>query len=325
MLTRRRFLAGATGGLFAVALGRTSSKLVLSDEVSRVVAAEDEVVYRVTLPALQVDGYYPGVSISQTQPFQGGALMVTATNAQSGVARVFGRDYVLSPGIEGLAGFVGFGVVDPVGPTTMVVSLIDQLGEPLNYGYDLYVRQTQWTFDDIIIPPAPPPDPNAPPPPPPLPDEQPRLDQLYAGVTPRQWENPWRIPLELGGDVWVSGYFGEERSFNGGPRGGHHGGTDIAAPAGTLIASTNHGTVVLAEMTKNRGNLVVVDHGGGIFSCYGHQSALRVSVGDHVNRGDIVGLVGTTGLSTGPHLHWELAVRGVVVDGLRWLDGTQGF
>jgi murein DD-endopeptidase MepM/ murein hydrolase activator NlpD len=239
------------------------------------------------------------------------------------VAEVFGRQYPLLAGARSLEGFVGIGPLDPAGPATLVVRLVDQLNQPANYGYDLTIRQTQWTFDSIIIPP---PDPNAPPSnEPTLPDEQPRLNQIYAGVTERQWDMPWQIPIALGGDVSISSYFGEERSYNGGPRQGHHGGTDIAAPFDTPIHATNHGTVVLAELTLNRGNLVVLDHGSGIFSCYGHQKVIRVSVGDFVHRGDVLGIVGTTGLSTGPHCHWEMSVGGVLVDGLRWLDGTQGF
>lgn len=321
MVTRRRLLAGASASFVVAALGRGQSPRVLGEEMPDL----PETPYRIVSPGLTNDGFYPDVHVSFLEPYQGGAVLVTATNALSGIAQVFGRTYLLTPGPEGLAGFVGFGVLDPVGPATLTVSLNDTLNQPLNYGYTLNVRRTQWTFDDIIIPP---PDPNAPPPPVdehPLVDEQPRLNALYSGISARRWDMPWILPLTLGGPVAISGYFGEERSFNGGPRGGHHGGTDIGAPAGTEIHATNHGIVVLAELTLNRGNLVVLDHGGGIFSCYGHQSALRVSVGDEVRRGDVVGLVGTTGLSTGPHLHWEVSVGGVLVDGLRWLDGTQGF
>ena len=322
MLTRRRFLAGASASVVVAALGRRPSKVVRGEVLPE---EPPELPYRLVSPGLSQDGFYPGVSVSQYEPYQGGALLVSATNALSGYAEVFGRTYLLSPGPEGLAGFVGFGVLDPPGPAELLVHLNDTLNQPLNYGYALTIRKTNWTFDDIIIPP---PDPNAPPPPddePPLKDEQPRLNEIYSGISQRRWDLPWILPLTLGGDVAISGYFGEERSFNGGPRGGHHGGTDIGAPAGTEIHATNNGIVVLAERTLNRGNLVVLDHGSGIFSCYGHQSALRVTVGDQVSRGDILGLVGSTGLSTGPHLHWEMAVGGVLVDGLRWLDGTQGF
>ncbi|HNM79294.1 MAG TPA: M23 family metallopeptidase [Tepidiformaceae bacterium] len=323
MLSRRRFLTGATCGAVALALGRGQ----LPTKVGQAEEPEPlpDLPYRIVGAGIAQDGAFPDVRISLTNPYQGGALLVTATNALSGIAEVFGRNYLLSPGPEGLAGFVGVGALDPAGPTTLTVHLNGTLNEPLNYSYTLSVRETQWTFDEVIIPP---PDPNEPPPPeedPPLVDEQPRLNELYAGVSERRWDMPWILPLTLGGDVFISGYFGEERSYNGGPRGGHHGGTDIGAPAGTEIHATNNGLVVLAERTKNRGNLVVLDHGSGIFSCYGHQSALRVTVGDVVHRGDVLGLVGSTGLSTGPHLHWELAVGGVLVDGLRWLDGTQGF
>ena len=82
---------------------------------------------------------------------------------------------------------------------------------------------------------------------------------------------------------------------------------------------------MLAEELAVRGNMVIIDHGGGVFSGYAHLSALHVTAGQTVTGGDVIGLVGTTGLSTGPHLHWEMAVAGVLVDGLRWLDGTQGY
>jgi hypothetical protein len=326
MLNRRRFLAGVSGGLLIAASRRFPLAPGVAAKVPpQPLIAAAELPYQVVMPALQQDGFFPEVHVSKLSAYQGGAVMVTATNVASGVGTVFGRPYLLAPGPEGLAGIVGFGVVDPPGPTTLRVSLLDSLGEPYNYAYDMTVLATQWTFDDIIIPPAPPPGPDDPPPEPPLPDEQPRLNAIYEGVTDRRWKQGWLIPLELGGEIFISGYFGEERSFNGGPRGGHHGGTDIAAPRGTEVRVTNHGTVALAERVRNRGNLVVVDHGAGIFSCYGHMDALRVLAGDVLNQGDIVGIVGSTGLSTGPHLHWEMAVGGIVVDGLRWLDGTQGF
>jgi len=145
-------------------------------------------------------------------------------------------------------------------------------------------------------------------------------------MSSREWALPWIIPIPLGGaNIRISGYFGEQRSFNGGPRSGHHGGTDIGAPWGTEIRATNHGRVEMSELTLIRGELVAIDHGGGIFSSYGHMQERLVQVGDYVNRGDIIGLCGSTGLSTGAHVHWELAVGGILVDGLRWLDGTQGF
>jgi murein DD-endopeptidase MepM/ murein hydrolase activator NlpD len=65
---------------------------------------------------------------------------------------------------------------------------------------------------------------------------------------------------------------------------------------------------------------VVLDHGGGVFSLYFHQSRIRVEVGDEVRRGEVIGEVGTTGLSTGPHLHWEVRVNGTATNPLEWVD-----
>jgi len=65
--------------------------------------------------------------------------------------------------------------------------------------------------------------------------------------------------------------------------------------------------------------MVILDHGLGVYTGYAHLEQIEVAAGDHLKQGDILGLVGTTGLSTGPHLHWECAVHGINVDALRWV------
>jgi murein DD-endopeptidase MepM/ murein hydrolase activator NlpD len=76
--------------------------------------------------------------------------------------------------------------------------------------------------------------------------------------------------------------------------------------------------VVLAEPLDVRGNAVILDHGLGVFTGFWHLSRIDVTVGQMVGRGEVVGLVGNTGLSTGPHLHWEMRVLGVPVDPFQW-------
>jgi len=71
-----------------------------------------------------------------------------------------------------------------------------------------------------------------------------------------------------------------------------------------------------------RGNTTIIDHGWGIFTAYLHQSELQVTVGDRVETGQIIGLVGGTGRVTGPHLHWEVWVGGVPVDPIEWAEGA---
>ncbi|MCZ7577624.1 MAG: M23 family metallopeptidase [Dehalococcoidia bacterium] len=94
---------------------------------------------------------------------------------------------------------------------------------------------------------------------------------------------------------------------------------------GTPVTATNSGKVVLARQMKVHGNMVVVDHGGGLYSSYGHLSAIQVAEGDAVEAGQQIGLVGNTGLSTGAHLHWEMASNGILLDAVRFTDGTNGF
>ncbi len=93
-----------------------------------------------------------------------------------------------------------------------------------------------------------------------------------------------------------------------------HGGTDIRAPYGTPILSANDGVVIFSGWHYSYGNYVIVDHGGGIATLYAHASKLLVSKGDPVLKGDPVALVGSTGYSTGNHLHLEVRVNGVRKD-----------
>ncbi len=93
-----------------------------------------------------------------------------------------------------------------------------------------------------------------------------------------------------------------------------HTGWDMSAGTGTPIASATAGTVILAGWFGGYGNTVVVDHGGGLTTLYAHQSSLAVSYGAAVGAGDVVGYAGSTGLSTGPHLHFEVRVNGNPVD-----------
>jgi murein DD-endopeptidase MepM/ murein hydrolase activator NlpD len=98
-----------------------------------------------------------------------------------------------------------------------------------------------------------------------------------------------------------------------------HEGIDLGAAYGTPIAAAGSGTVIYAGWLGGYGNLTVIDHGGGLATAYGHQSQIGVSVGQQVGRGEVIGYVGSTGHSTGPHLHFEVRVNGQAVDPLGYL------
>lgn len=105
----------------------------------------------------------------------------------------------------------------------------------------------------------------------------------------------------------VSTEFGETRYVNGSPTSYRHAGIDITAPKNADVLSTNRGKVMLSMSLTLTGNSIVIDHGEGLFSVYFHLEKLFVSEGDIVERGQLIGAVGSTGFSTGPHLHFMLS------------------
>jgi len=107
--------------------------------------------------------------------------------------------------------------------------------------------------------------------------------------------------------------FGEKRIYNNVPR-STHSGVDIAAPYGSPVRASNSGRVVLARDLYFSGKTVIIDHGLGLFTFYCHFSRLKVSRGDAVKKGAVIALAGSTGRSTGPHLHWGVRLLGSRVD-----------
>lgn len=144
-------------------------------------------------------------------------------------------------------------------------------------------------------------------------EESKRLHEIYATVTPAiAWKGQFRIPLT---GAKTGGNFGKRRVLNGEPS-SPHSGVDFPAPTGTPVHTAQRGRVVLAEPLYFSGNTVVVDHGQGIYTFYGHLSAIGVKAGDSVEAGAVLGKVGATGRVTGPHLHWGLEVNRARVNAL---------
>jgi len=120
-------------------------------------------------------------------------------------------------------------------------------------------------------------------------------------------------------DAWVLPFHDYEFTSNFGMRWGRpHKGVDLAAPEGTPFAAVHDGVVVVAEWRSGYGNMIMIDHGGGLATVYGHSSQLLVKAGDKVKAGQIIALTGNTGFSTGPHLHLEIHVNGEAVEPVAW-------
>ncbi len=126
----------------------------------------------------------------------------------------------------------------------------------------------------------------------------------------------WPLP----GYTRLSSYFGEDRELWPGIWSNGHGGVDIPAPAGTPIHVFKSGTVYSSYYSASYGNVVMVDHGNGLVSIYAHMTARMASVGSVVNVGDIIGTVGSTGQSTGNHLHFETRLNGTRVNPLNYIS-----
>jgi murein DD-endopeptidase MepM/ murein hydrolase activator NlpD len=133
--------------------------------------------------------------------------------------------------------------------------------------------------------------------------------QLSLAATPSIW------PTTVG---WVSSCFGKRISpFTGRPS--MHHGIDISAPLRTPIIAPALGKVVAVGWDGGLGNAVKIDHGHGIVTQYGHLSKFAVKIGQGVTRGEVIGYVGNTGLSTGPHLHYEVSVNQVPTHPMKYL------
>ena len=145
-------------------------------------------------------------------------------------------------------------------------------------------------------------------------EELQKLREIFDRVTPeRLWDGKFRVPLD---GVTTGANFGKRRILNGNP-GSPHSGLDLPGATGTPVHAAQRGRVVLAEELFFAGNAVVVDHGLGIYTFYGHLSQIDVKVGDTLEPGTVLGKVGATGRVTGPHLHWGLTVERARVNPLQ--------
>lgn len=120
----------------------------------------------------------------------------------------------------------------------------------------------------------------------------------------------------------ITGIYGIKRYLNG-KYNNYHTGIDFASEYGEKIKATNNGKIVLAKYFSkynSNGNLIYIDHGLGVGSVYLHLSKILVKEGDIVKKGQVIGLVGSSGRSTGPHLHWGVYLNGQNTDGTSWIN-----
>jgi len=148
--------------------------------------------------------------------------------------------------------------------------------------------------------------------------EQSKLEADLNRLTSAGGTNPGRLSWPLNGSV-SSGFGYRIHPISGARK--LHTGLDISGGSGAPIAAAGSGTVIWANWYGGYGMTVIIDHGGGLTTLYAHQSSLNVSTGSSVSAGSIIGYVGSTGYSTGPHLHFETRERGTPVNPMNYLNG----
>lgn len=248
------------------------------------------------------------LTLAPLEPVQGQTvtLEVLGSQMQQAFATAGGRPLILFPTVRGYRGFVGTNPSTPPGPVGVRVRL------RLSSGWRelrsrVVVRPGIFGVRQLSVPPK-------------LLDpalaayERRRVSEATSAPLPEPlWDGRFQLPV----DGPVSSPYGVRSIYNGRPWGVHLG-LDLRAPPHTPVRAAQHGVVVLAERLPLGGNTVILDHGGGVFTSYLHLAAVTVRVGQRMRLGQVLGSVGSTGLSTAPHLHWSVRVNGVLVDPMEW-------
>lgn len=255
----------------------------------------------------------PRLEMASLEVSQGGFVVVRVLgSAPSGSVTFDGREYPLLRAPGALWAVLGVAADQSLGSYPLVVTLGDTSGAVADrLDGSLLVFDSAYEVEAITLAPELSGllDPNV------AAQEAALRDAVYATYTQeRLWSGPFVLPVN---DVVTSPY-GIGRSYNGGPVASFHSGTDFAADETTPIGAANAGRVAFASELPIRGLSVIIDHGAGVFSGYHHLSSTTVVEGQMVGQGDLIGYGGDSGLVTGPHLHWEILVRGVPVDATLW-------
>lgn len=264
-----------------------------------------------------------GVTLAPPQVPQGGAtvVQVVGASAVSAVADFAGRQYPLLASEGTFWGVLGVPGNQPPGEYPVLVTLVTadppEAGALHQMQASLTVTAAGFPVEYVQLDPAVAAllDPAI------VQEEIEHRAAIYAAFTPEKlWSGPFLLPVQGP----ITGVYGAGRSYNGGPVTDYHRGTDITAEEGTPVVAANTGRVAFVGDLSVRGRSVILDHGAGVFSAYHHLAEVAVVQGQLINKGDLVGTVGHTGLAEGPHLHWEIVVRGVEVDALLWTQAEYG-
>ena len=255
----------------------------------------------------------PPESFRINRLFQGEAAVIAVPGTAAGSVQGRLGPYTLAF-VDGETGSLSLqGIHALLDPQLLPLQLTISFPDGATYGYTQYVRMygRDYIFETISVPPE-------------LVDtatneaEFATLLPLLETVSPeKHWDGVFSAPSPF--EDCINSSYGNRRSYNGSAFIYYHSGVDFCGGTGVEIYAPADGVVVYTGFLDVRGNFTLIDHGWGILTAYLHQSEILVETGDRVTTGQVIGLVGTTGRSTGPHLHWEVWVHAVAVNPLDWL------
>jgi murein DD-endopeptidase MepM/ murein hydrolase activator NlpD len=262
------------------------------------------------------DWDYPfsGIDVHPTPAIQGQTLSIQISTTLTTTLMGSWMDQTVSffPYQQHKAALIGLAAMTDPGVYTLVVTATEMNGSVTTFSQRLLVSDGEYGNEEIVVsddiavamtPEV-------------VLKETALLDRLFSAQTEsRLWEGYLGLPTT--GEI--SSVFGTRRTYNIPNASLYHTGTDFWNSTGTPVLSPAPGVVVFSEPLVVRGNVIILDHGWGVMTGYWHLSASFVNVGDTVSQGQHIGDIGNTGLSTGPHLHWEMRVGGQPVDGLQWI------
>lgn len=257
-----------------------------------------------------------GLSVEPAVIAAGGAALLRweGESPEVAVGRFNGQSFYLTPGADGATAVLGVDLEAEPGEFLVVVALTDRRGRTVIAEVTLRVHRIQRPEERLTLP-AEMVTPRNPATRQRIREESRLLAEIFAGTRPGYLPEAFFLPVAdpLGSP------FGVRRILNGEPR-APHGGVDFRSPRGTAVRAPAAALVAFVGDLYYTGRTVVLDHGEGLYSLYAHLEEILCRPGDRLSRSALLGRVGSSGRSTGPHLHWGVKLRGARLDPLSLVE-----
>ena len=254
------------------------------------------------------------LSVTPQIPSQGRTFTAHITSDSIDRAEMlFGGKTIRFYGTKGnLSAIAGVNVFTDTGWRPLRIIATDESGRTVTEDFNIKIKKSIFPFDKMLFPPGKQGRLVASK----IKTDQDELSEAFKTESPdKMWSGKFLMPIR----GRITSAFGTYRLYNG-KRLGDHRGTDIGGnPVGAKIKAANSGIVVFSKLLPTLGSAIVIDHGQGVCSVYMHMSKTLVSVGEKVTKGQYIGKIGNTGLSTGPHLHFGVSVHDTRVDAMEWV------